>query len=248
MTRRRRTLFLLSTFVIVVTMGWAGSLPSMADGAAAASRGPVKPWGSGQLVDPQAGWLDEISCPSRAVCWMVDSYGNVVQRDHSRYSPPLRVVTPGDSSISCVAETCLVVGSRGHAARLLDGAWEPLSTPAGSVFHLVSCATADFCVALGKYGGRTFDGSSWGKRQTVDAKGELVGVSCASADFCVAGDSTGRLFMFDGTTWRPARDVSLAGVLSVSCPSPTYCMVLGTNKQLATYDAGRWQTSATPPE
>lgn len=86
MTLGRRALHLLGAVALSVAMGSGGMAPAMAADTSAPTPAQTqaqaqaqdKPWGPGQLVDPQAGWLDEISCPSRAVCWMVDSYGNVV--------------------------------------------------------------------------------------------------------------------------------------------------------------------------
>ncbi|HZZ97886.1 MAG TPA: Ig-like domain repeat protein, partial [Jatrophihabitantaceae bacterium] len=134
-------------------------------------------------------------------------------------------------STSCVGSTCMAVGDSittpddGYTARHTvaetnaGGRWTTLPTPDpsgpfGDTLHGVSCASVDYCVAVGEQNGRGIDQGADGAMTLTES--------------------------WDGTAWTevPTPDPVLGGtdadpgssrdaLLSVSCPEVAHCMSVG---------------------
>ena len=175
--------------------------------------------------------------------------------------------------VSCVsASFCVAVGSRepGAATQTLalawnGSAWTIQSTPnAGTdqtnILYDVSCVSASFCVAVGRYYSApadqtlamVWDGSVWAVQSTpnvgVNLDNRLEDVSCVSPTFCVAvgnaynGLSTETVAMvWNGSNWTvqttpnayPTNDNYLDGV---SCLSPSFCVATGAADNGTNYE------------
>ena len=203
----------------------------------------------------------------------------VAQRwDGSRWirelPPVLHVPAEGYSSllddVSCASpDACVAIGTNyeidvGYLplAEQWDGSqWSilPISIPPQAEpngvgqyeirMHAVTCATNNFCVAVGEVVTSSenevdglieiWDGDSWTSHVLPGPKGSqrnrLWGVSCGSPGFCLAvGESRGGgvkrpyIERWDGDAW--SLEVSAAtsgGLQGVSCVSPSACMVVG---------------------
>ena len=175
--------------------------------------------------------------------------------------------------VSCVsASFCVAVGSRETvgATQTLSLAWDGSvwaiqSTPnAGTdqtnILYDVSCVSASFCVAVGRYYSEpadqtlamVWDGSVWAVQSTpnvgVNLDNQLDGVSCVSPTFCVAvgdaynGTSTQTVAMvWNGSVWTvqttpngyPSNDNYLNGV---SCLSASFCVATGAADNGTNYE------------
>ena len=208
-------------------------------------------------------------------CAAVGSYENSVGGQNvlaERGSPGSWSVTPAPTpsgvyaatltSVSCPSTTfCMAVGntaetlastSRMPLAEIWNGSsWQivPLPDPGtnfGNQLVSVSCASEDFCVAIGsavqKSGGDyTFDQlvETWGPGGWQLAPGTLtartgaqLAVSCPTTTFCLAvgGTNNGKpdTLTLSGTTWTTASQPGLiAGLDAVSCTSATWCLAVG---------------------
>jgi hypothetical protein len=175
------------------------------------------------------------------------------------------------AGISCVSTSfCIAAGNstlpdfNGQEALLeqwTDGVWSelpaiPLALPdpvpdvslRGSSLDSVSCASANYCVAVGAASvdgpspelgpvtvRDTWNGVAWESETGVPAnKNALTGVSCASASFCAAvgthsnqGSPSPVKSIWNGTSWEGGREGTLGSLNAVSCASPTFCVAVG---------------------
>ena len=167
--------------------------------------------------------LTSVSCPTATFCMAV---GNVAQTAFSTSSGPLAETWNGSS-------------------------WQivPLPDPGtnfGNQLVSVSCASGDFCVAVGyavQKSGANFARDqlveTWGPGGWQIAPGTLtattgtqLAVSCPTTTFCVAvgGTDNGKpdTLILSGTTWTTASQPGLiAGLDAVSCTSATWCLAVG---------------------
>jgi hypothetical protein len=113
-----------------------------------------------------------------------------------------------------------------------------IDTGTNSVTSL-SCVTG-FCVAVDNVGNAiTFDGTSWGAVNPIDASHDLASVSCTSSSFCVAVDNAGNAVVFTGT-WAAALPIDASNQLtSVSCTSSSFCVAVD-NAGNAVVFTGTW--------
>jgi hypothetical protein len=136
------------------------------------------------------------------------------------------------ADVSCVSESaCAVVGER--YAYVFDGtSWVATrivaQRPRFVRLASVSCASADFCVAVDDSGkAYTYDGTGWSQpTQVVQMKprSSLAEVSCGAVGICVLVTSQGRAFMLSAGSWsRPERIDPHESLASVSCPSDAFC-------------------------
>jgi hypothetical protein len=206
------------------------------------------------------------------------------------------VTVPGGQirSVSCSsADACTATGSdlakSGITVTLAEAwngkAWHRQATPnpGGDTTPAfdpaligVSCPTADFCEAVGGYGGNgagvaagvlaeTWNGSSWALQSVPVPSGATVPglnqVSCTSATFCEAvgeySDSSGATVplaeTWNGTAWSvqsaPSPSGALLEVLSgVSCTSATFCEAMGGGSTpfIDDWNGTSWQSQSLP--
>ena len=122
----------------------------------------------------------------------------------------------------------------------------PKSIDAQSPYGLssVSCASADFCVAVDSNGyALTYDGSAWSTPQNIDSSHHLFSVSCVSNSYCAAVDGVGNVLTFNGSVWSaPQRIVNGDTLSSVSCDSTVYCMAVSWGGFAFTMTGSVWSS------
>jgi hypothetical protein len=243
-------------------------------GEARSVTGPWRIQGSPDITTP-SGNLASVSCTAPNACTGVGSYVNTAGlfvtlaeewNGTSWHKQPTPSPAGGSNllftGVSCASSRfCEAVGSyivRNGAARVgLAEQWngrtwavQPLPAPGGSSADVepaaVSCATATFCVAVGRYENSSsayvplaevWNGTSW-KPQTIagPAGFQLNGVSCRSTTFCEAvGDSSPsgqNAEIWNGRSWSlqstpaPPHSVGIA-LLAVSCVAANRCEAVG---------------------
>jgi hypothetical protein len=164
--------------------------------------------------------------------------------------------------VSCISATnCEAVGDYGETGNALalaehwDGTtWAMQKTPAvpedpgggtENFLNGVSCANANYCMAVGHGGTPTigdgtlamkWNGSSWTIKPTPNQAGAvgrggatvLESVSCAAGNACTAVGASGA-DRWDGTTWSTQNTNSGAVLLGVSCPTASSCTAVGSD-------------------
>ena len=175
------------------------------------------------------------------------------------------------SAISCVsASFCEAVGmhfdSAGNQVNLAETwnghSWVIQATPNstsqfGAVdnsLYDVSCASAQFCEAVGAGNGATtemWNGTSWTAQDRPGASDvDPQRVSCASTSFCLSADAFGHVDTWDGTSWSVGPAVAgFSHVSSISCLSATFCEVVGeglSGQNAAVWNGTSWAGQATP--
>ncbi len=188
-------------------------------------------------------WLRDVSCPSVQFCLAVGSTARVLGATSSPFAIAYR-----DSvwSITSTASPGLDPGS-------------------SATLQSVSCASEQFCVAVGSYrtGNSSSDplamlwnGKTWSLMKTngsVQGSDDLYSVSCVSERFCVSVGYISRsdfadsalVLVWDGSLWTdvnvPSTGISdVNRLLSVSCNSTTSCMAVG--RFYESYENSRSQT------
>ena len=226
------------------------------------------------VATPNPGYPDypaSVSCSGPKKCMAVGTYfgpsntfGLAMRWLNDRWAA-IATRNPGMdtylNSVSCTgAKSCFAVGRYVNSsntdrtlAEFWNGtSWSVITTPnAGSgdeVFQGVSCASADYCVAVGSVSPsgvpgtltEAWDGSTWSIVPSPDEPGySLQAVSCTSSVSCVAiGDdvidsnmSQTLVETWDGSSWTvtpsPNPDDSDVFPSGVSCTSSTNCVLVG---------------------
>lgn len=217
-----------------------GLMPgAVATAASAASPPAAPPWTiqsspSGTIPN---GHIDSVSCSSARACTGVGSYVNRTD---------ITVTLAEDWN-----------GTSWHH----QATPTPPAPPAGGFFSIapaltgVSCPSANFCEAVGRYGqgaqvfslADVWNGRSWQQQVAPNPPGaqaaELFGVSCASRTFCEAvgtySNSSGLSLplaeQWNGRSWSPQSPpdppglpvTTITTLTGVSCVSPTFCEAIG---------------------
>jgi len=122
----------------------------------------------------------------------------------------------------------------------------PSKVPGIGMLRAVSCATPDFCMAVGGRQAVVYRSGSWRRPWTIDRHGSLnlglLTVSCVATSFCAAGDGAGRVFLYDGTRWSAPRLVAGAGLAQLSCATRSFCGALDIRGEVAFYDGHSWSS------
>ena len=225
--------------------------------------------------------LTSASCVSRGDCTVVGYTSGVESIFTGKWngSSWSTTVTPGVedakftqvADLSCITgQQCVAVGfvrpegeqvNRQLVARWVDDDWsyDQLPEPSGAMeseLRGVSCASASFCVAVGKallpdpeellpagvsrHLIARWDGSEWGVETLTPpgaTHGQLNSVSCASSENCIAVGSSVTAagwhlvsWRWDGEGWSIIQDENpgpFVGLASASCPAPDTCLALG---------------------
>ncbi|MFC6705042.1 hypothetical protein [Flexivirga alba] len=207
-------------------------------------------WGSAASVDPPQGDPQSISCPTSSFCAAVDTSGNALTWNGTRWTSPQRIDRAGDGlfSVSCPSSSfCAAIDGVGNVLTWNGTAWSaPKAVDTGNVLASVSCPSAGFCAAVDRNGAAvTYNGTSWATPKTIDAAGNgLTSVSCPTSTFCAAVDNNGSTLTYRNGTWSaPAgTDASGGGLTSVSCTSSTFCAAVDWNGNATTYNGTSWAT------
>ena len=233
-------------------------------------------------------YLKSVSCASMTAC---EAVGYTTSADTSRSvaeswngSTWTLQATPGAVnlwSVSCpAAYACVAVG--GDSSEIWNGStWRPMGMPsprgAGfqDVLDGVSCASVNFCVAVGSAGtgnasgfayADVWNGSAW-SRQAVPAPtgsqfSNLDSVSCTARTACMAVgtytnsafDEVGYSEQWNGTAYS-TQSIPLPGgaqdsLSSVSCTSATACVAIGdfsvSGGLVEVWNGTGWSQQGTP--
>ncbi|MGH9171221.1 MAG: hypothetical protein ACRD0Z_10180 [Acidimicrobiales bacterium] len=180
----------------------------------------------------------------------------------------------GLQSVSCLSRSfCMAIGetttpitggniNQSGIAMLWNGSsWAQSVVVGGIGLPLISCATSDFCMAVGGFHASgdiytIWNGSQWSPVSQEDAGIGLspVGfdsVSCPSASLCVATDGGSGVnsqpstdgppvvYLWQAGSWSgtPEETETQAAIpggsfSEVSCPSVTYCVIAGDGQYL----------------
>jgi hypothetical protein len=172
----------------------------------------------GSYVDPRAGVLDSVSCPTTTWCMTADGNGNAGGAD---IDPIAGIVT----SVSCPStKFCMAVDTSGYALEWNGTAWSvPVWSAASPAdkrgpLEAVSCPSSTFCLAADGNGNvLRWNGRSWSAPQATGAS-ELTAVSCVSSTSCAVADAQGSVLLLDGR-WLPAFTGGVGGLAGLSCTS-----------------------------
>jgi hypothetical protein len=79
-------------------------------------------------------------------------------------------------------------------------------------FASVSCASANFCAAVGTEGVYVYSPTSgWRAPTAYPGPGVLQAISCLNATFCMGVDANGGAALFDGNSWSSVDQVVGSG-------------------------------------
>jgi hypothetical protein len=209
-----------------------------------------------------------VSCPSSALCVIVDSAGDVLTSDDPgaatpTWSRPANVDGANIfESVSCPSlSLCVAVDSAGNAVVSHDPdaatpAWSaPVKIDPVSSLYGVSCGSPSVCVAVDAAGDAlvTHDASAatptWSAPANIDGTNALYSVSCPSTSLCMGIDTAGNALVTHDPgaatpTWSAPALIDTSSYLNtVSCPSTSLCVATdGAGNVLETDDP----SAATP--
>jgi hypothetical protein len=218
------------------------------------TQGPA--WSAPAPIDPIAGILTSVSCPSASFCAAVDVSGYALTWNGTSWSRPVwSAASPADphggalTSVSCTsAPFCVAVDGNGRALTWDGTGWSaPVAVDlAGGGLTAVSCPSASSCVAVDSDGrALAWDGTSWSAPVAVDPHGGgLTAVSCSSASSCMAVDNAGNALAWDGHAWSApaAADPHGGGLTSVSCSSAWSCVAVDNAGNALAWDGRGWSS------
>ncbi len=206
-----------------------------------------------------------VSCPSPALCAVVDNTGHTdTRRDGTWLAPQSFGTTVGFGAaattvalyqggrvgVSCPTTTSCtaVVGTsvldwNGSGWSAEAAPWASALAPGAAVPVSIACPTVTLCAIVNGDAIVVRDaGKPWTPRQTLDPGRQLDAISCPTRSFCVAADDTGAVMVWNGSTWTGPQQVipgatEYPGIgVSVSCPSPQFCMVMNADGDYASYN------------
>lgn len=162
---------------------------------------------------------------------------NLTWRAASGYQP---------SDVWCVSRTyCVGVSTDdsgdGTAADFDGHTWSaPRTILRGHLALRVSCATVDFCAAIGwKHVAAVQQHGRW-RTHGIDPTGMLKSISCPAAGFCVAVDDRGAAVVYRDGAWQSPMTIDSNPLNDVSCSSPSFCVAVDTAAQEVSYDGSTW--------
>ena len=238
-----------------------------ADGVAVLTQTPSG-WTSSVLPGPPDAALVHVSCTNK-LCVGIATYYDDSGTQHTMLESLSHGTWTGSSfplptaynfypSISCKKRTCVVVNGNAAAVSTDGVHWTTaaLPEPSGDTGFLdedsVSCATADWCLAVGNPLGagsstlvaETFSGGAWSASTLALPSGTdgptLADVSCLSTVSCVAAGSVDNssgiqslVETLSGSTWTPTLLPPVSGATygnldSLSCAGTGSCTAVGS--------------------
>jgi hypothetical protein len=202
-------------------------------------------WSAGQRIgDAEA--FTSISCPAATFCLATDSGGDVYTYSGGRWAGPQALASGALTSVSCATTTfCAATGANGRADIYTDGSWSgptQLTGADGNPADLkrVSCPSAGFCVATGKWDAYTYSAGRWATGYQLQQSYTFASISCPAATFCLAADSGGDVYTYSGGRWAGPQRPASGALTSVSCATTTFCAAASTNGRAYVYTDGRW--------
>lgn len=230
-----------------------------ADGHAfAADDAAAGPAGWSSATVDSSGSPQAVSCPTQALCAVVDSAGKVLTSvnpgapvpswsAHAISVDPLR-------AISCASvATCVAVDDAGRVLTSTDptggaAAWRSaVVDAAGAPLLALACPSSDLCVALDAFGDvltshAPADGpQAWSVEPLPGGAAPTV-LSCPSSALCLALDEDGEAYASaapaDGaSTWHDVGNVGLAPPAKLTCSGVDRCLAVDGQHGVAVSDA-----------
>ena len=171
-----------------------------------------------------------VSCPSPALCAVVDNTGHTdTRRDGTWLAPQSFGTTVGFGAaattvalyqggrvgVSCPTTTSCtaVVGTsvldwNGSGWSAEAAPWASALAPGAAVPVSIACPTVTLCAIVnGDAIVVRNAGKPWTPRQTLDPGRQLDAISCPTRSFCVAADDTGAVMVWNGSTWTGPQQV-----------------------------------------
>jgi hypothetical protein len=219
---------------------------------------------SGQQVDGHNSGFNDVSCGSASYC-VAGGLDLIVQAHAVRadITNQLSGDTDEVSAIGCAPGTTFCAigdsGGGGNTGGLytLNGTTLSARTAESDPIDAVSCATANFCIAIDDLG-KTFEFSNGTWAAQSGQRGSLMSgltglqVSCPTAGFCVAAVpgavSNEDYFTFNGSAWATHADAmnSDGGTLrGLSCTSSSFCVATDTKDFALKYNGTTWTSTAS---
>lgn len=203
-----------------------------------------------------------VSCPTKSLCVAVTGEGYVYTSTDPTGGAGKWQVADVDGSerdthllgVSCpTVSLCVAVsGERYTAGKVLTStdptggasAWNEAQLDSTLDLRGVSCAAADFCVAVAQQGRMlvstdpTGGVSAWRELGTPGGPGNLQGVSCTTAPLCVAGNSAGNLIASirpsEPSAWFERDGGSSVQVTAIDCLPTRQCVAVDDNGDVIT--------------
>ena len=275
----RSSTFLRSVMAIACFLTAAGFISATGSVSAASIPSSGWSLGPAPIIQAVGDVQTKVSCPTAVFCmgiWSASgptNSGNKVfswnvkskQWKSLPFPATLSSANTSISGVTCTSSTsCLAYGTElgsqvtGGAsvriARWNGSNWSldpqpPVFTQFESDVNGLSCASVNFCMALGEYNfanqwilaAETWNGVNWQLLLSPPPVANFSdqSLSCATPTFCamsgVSGDS-GILEVWNGLTWTPGpSDADL-----VDCPSATFCMAVGSSESQI-WNGSTWQ-------
>jgi hypothetical protein len=238
--------------------------------------GPMT-WSAGQQVDPPAGGIAGVSCPSVSLCVAVDWSGHVLTTSDATLGPSSWQIAAVDTAngfqggIACPSTTLCLAPDRGGNVLVSThpsggaAAWTASHIdPDGGSLTGVSCASPTFCVVADQDGdiltstNPAGGAASWTATH-IDSRDGLNAISCPTSGLCVGVDYFGGVLWSSNptggsTAWS---DMTLEsngyfGPNGISCATQQLCVALdGSGNILTTTDPtggpSTWSLGAVDP-
>ncbi len=239
---RAGTIAVAAILMLVLSLAFAGA----AQATAALS------WSAAATADA-GGRPTAISCPSEALCVVVDESGRVLTSTSPLAANPvwsLAAVDPDPlSAVACASQVlCVAVDRDGGAfvsTNPATGPWTREPIDGTNELTGVSCPSMSLCVAVDSSGTRLASsdpaapGASWLESPSGEA---LRALACGSEALCVAVDGAGEAIASGdpgalAPIWEATRVDTSANLTSISCPAAGYCVAVdASGRALASID------------
>jgi hypothetical protein len=207
-----------------------------------------------QAPEPQVGtaWGRPACAHGYAYCLVQGPDGVVLIYANGQWTATAQQFEP----LACASPTfCMVRTATGDYAVWNGSAVGPGNQPFGSTAPTISCASPEFCLAVGDRGSDipfwTFDGVAWSTAKSTGMSGYQTGPSCTTATSCWAtiwayGDVS-RAVHFDGTTWTAHGRAAYRQLTALSCWSAHGCRAVDRAAFIHTFSGGTWSQHQPVP-
>ncbi len=213
--------------------------------AATATAAPTLTWSVQREIDQHQ--PSAISCPSSALCVVVDRSGDeLTSVDPTDPLPAWSAPAQIDEgkalvSVSCASPSaCAAVDEAGKAFVSTNpaagaNAWHPISVDHGAALNAIACASSSLCVAVDGSGNAiAIDPSNADVtpiEANIDGTRHLRGIACPGASLCVAADEAGGVLMSNdpgavAPNWQRRPVDPGLGLIAISCAQSGLCVAV----------------------
>jgi hypothetical protein len=217
-------------------------------------------WSTPVQVDPSGHPLVSVSCASASFCFASDPNRPAVATysagtwalPSSPDADPISVSCEPSPSAAFCAGVEGETNRQSNALTYNGSAWSALTHIGGSLLNGVSCASAQFCLALDAAGNAlSYNGAGWSAPISLGAVGLLNNEpSCPTPSFCMVhtGSGPGTVSLLTDTdgTWSSPTTLPFTegGSLQVSCASSLFCMA-DDGGSTSTFNGSAWTAPAS---